>query len=376
VTGAWSTACLAALGGAGDALPFFPPPRWLAGQTVRQRVRLRRGGSAVRVVLSNEFGRVPLVIDAVTVGVGDSAAALPALCRGADRWEIEVGATATSDPVPLATSAGCELVVCCFVAAATEAGSCLLSAQQTGEIAPGNQLGQSRLDDPEPFTALYWIARVLVDRHPGAGPVIVALGDSITRGDGTTVDRDERYPDHLQRRLLAAGLDDAVVLNAGIGGNRLLRGRVGPSMTDRFERDVLAGGEASHVLILAGTNDIALSAMLGEERPTAAQIIDGLGGLAGRAARHGVRPVLGTITPFGGCSLEAFRTDGNEDVRRAVNEAITAQADWPVVDFATALAAPDDPARLAPAFDSGDGVHPGDAGAKALAGAVDLAMFR
>ena len=376
MTGAWSTAYLAALAGAGDALPFFPPPRRLAGQTVRQRVRLRRGGSAVRVVLSNEFGRVPLVIDAVTVGVGDSAAALPALCRGADRWEIEVGATATSDPVPLATSAGCELVVCCFVAAATEAGSCLLSAQQTGEIAPGNQLGQSRLDDPEPFTALYWIARVLVDRHPGAGPVIVALGDSITRGDGTTADLDQRYPDHLQRRLLAAGVEGAVVLNAGIGGNRLLRPLVGPSMTDRFDRDVLGVREATHVLILAGTNDIALPSMLGERRPAADEIIDGLRALARRAVRHGVQPVLGTITPFGGSSIDAFLADGNEDIRRMVNEAITGQAEWPVVDFAAALADPDDPGRLAAAFDAGDGVHPGDVGSEALADAVDLGIFK
>jgi lysophospholipase L1-like esterase len=209
-----------------------------------------------------------------------------------------------------------------------------------------------------------------------AGPVVVALGDSITRGDGTTADFDQRYPDHLQRRLLAAGIEGAVVLNAGIGGNRLLRPLVGPSMTDRFDRDVLGVGEATHVLILAGINDIALPSMLGEPRPAADEIIDGLRALARRAVRHGVQPVLGTITPFGGSSIDPFLADGNEDIRRAVNDAIIGQAEWPVVDFAAALADPDDRSRLAAAFDSGDGVHPGDAGARALAGAVDLTVFK
>ena len=90
----------------------------------------------------------------------------------------------------------------------------------------------------------------------------------------------------------------------------------------------------------------------------------------------GIRPVLGTITPFGGSSIDAFLADGNEDVRLAVNDAITAQSQWPVADFAAALADPDDSGRLAAGFDEGDGVHPGDAGARALAAAVDLAVFR
>ena len=389
MTGTWTTAYLAALAGAGDALAFFPPPRRFTGQTVRQRVRLRRGGTSARLALSNEFGRDPLVIDAVLVGNGDLTSTTPALYRGAGKWEIPAGATAISDPIalPMTTlaatadgaaaggaAAGGELAVDCFVSGTAEAATFLHSAQRTGEVAPGDQLGRPRLADSERFTALYWITRVLVDR-PAAGPVIVALGDSITRGDGTTADLDQRYPDHLQRRLVGAGIDDAVVLNAGIGGNRLLRPVMGPSMTDRFDRDVLGVGEATHVLILAGTNDIALPSMLGGKRPAAGDIIDGLRGLARRAERRGVRPVLGTITPFGGSSIDAFLADGNEDVRLAVNDAIIAQTDWPVMDFAAALADPDDPGRLAAAFDSGDGVHPGDAGARALAAAVDLAVF-
>jgi lysophospholipase L1-like esterase len=374
MTGGWTTGYLAALAGPADTLPFLPSPGRFAGQTVRQRIRLRRGGEAARLVLSNEFGRAPLVVDAVTVSDGAFASTVPALRRGAAGWKIPVGATATSDPLPVSTTAGAELVVDCFVAADTEAGAWLHSAQQTGEVAPGSQLGRRRLAGAERFTSLYVIARVLVDGL-ARGPVIVALGDSITRGDATTADLDQRYPDHLQRRLLGAGIDGAVVLNAGIGGNRLLRPVVGPSMTDRFDRDVLGVAEATHVLILAGTNDIALPSMLGERRPAAGEIVDGLWSLARRAVAGGVRPMLATITPFGGAAMEAFQADGNEDVRAAVNDAVRGQTEWAVADFAAALADPGDPTRLAAAFDCGDGVHPSDAGARALADAVDLAVF-
>ena len=209
----------------------------------------------------------------------------------------------------------------------------LQSAQRTGEVAPGNQLGQHRLAGSEPFTSLYWIAQVLIDA-PAKGPVIVALGDSITRGDGTTADGDQRYPDHLQRSLNAAGIDGAVVLNAGIGGNRLLRPRVGPSMTDRFDRDVFGVAEASHVVIMGGVNDIALPALLGERRPSAGDIIDGLlrwpternGAASSQSWAPSSRSVAAALSPS---SLPEMR-----DMRQAVNHAVRSQKDWPVADFA------------------------------------------
>lgn len=160
MTDIWTTAYLAALASPAntDALRFLPRPRAFSAQTVRQAVRLRRGGSAVRLMLSNEFGLIPLVIDAVTVGDSESRTVLPALRHGDARWEIPAGHTAVSDPVPLAIGAGEELLVSCFVAGSTELATFLHSAQRTGEVAPGNQLGQRRLADAERFTSLYWVA--------------------------------------------------------------------------------------------------------------------------------------------------------------------------------------------------------------------------
>ncbi|GAB2870002.1 SGNH/GDSL hydrolase family protein [Actinoallomurus bryophytorum] len=359
----WTTAYLAALGDPDGTPSFMPQPRSFSAQTVRQAVRLRRGGGALRLVLSNEFGHTPLVIDEVTAADG-----MPVLCQGGARWEIPPGRTATSDPVPLTTAAGDEFVISCFVSGDAEPAAYLHSAQRTGEVLHSAERTGEVLPGAERFTSLYWITRVLTDA-PAAGPVVVALGDSITRGDGTSADRDQRYADHLQRRLLAAGLEGAAVLNAGIGGNRLLGPLFGPTMTERFARDVLGVPEATHVLIMGGLNDLAMGS-------PADDITGALFALARRAQRHGVQPILGTVTPMMGSVYEMFRADGNEEARRAVNQAITGQRDWHVADFAAALADPDDPTRLAAAFDSGDGVHPGDAGARALAETVDLDLFK
>jgi lysophospholipase L1-like esterase len=368
----WSTAYLAALSGAEDVPPRFPLPRSFADETVRQRVRLGRGGSAVRLVLSNEYGRKPLILDEVNLGPDRH----PALLDGARRWEIPAGESAASDPVPWAVGAGDELVVTVHVTDETGPATYLHSAQQTGEVAGGNQCARAHLAGPELFVAAYWIAQVLVDA-PSAGPVIVALGDSITRGDGTSIDRDQRYPNHLQRRLLAAGVDSAVVLNAGIGGNGVVRGVFGPPMTDRFDRDVLTVAGVTHVLIMGGLNDISLDdPSHAGARPAPATLVGALLSLAGRARERGVRPVLGTITPAGGSPYEPFWAEGVEATRRAVNQALRARSDIPVVDFAAALADPTDPSRLDTRYDSGDGVHPSDAGHAAMAGAVDLTLFQ
>jgi len=397
----WMTAFAAALADPGDTLPFMPRPQSFRGQTIRQAVRLRRGGGRLRLVLSNEFGRTPLVFDEVTAGVGDEPSR-PMLLRGSHRWEIPPGQVAVGDPVALPAQADHELAVACYVAGEAGPAAFLHSAQRTGHAAPGNQAGRTlgeEFDGAQPFTSLYWISRVLTDiessteTSTGAeGPVIVALGDSITRGDGTTVDGEQRYPDHLQARLLAAGMTGAVVLNLGLGANRLLRPQVGPPMIERFDRDVLGAGpalrddppnplrttpaEASHVIIMGGINDLGLPGLLGGQVPAAEQIIDALFGLARRAARRGVQPVLGTLTPILASRFDSFRAAGNEDIRQAVNRAILTQDEWPAADFAAAVADRADPSRIAAAFDSGDGVHPGDEGARALADSIDLTVFR
>jgi lysophospholipase L1-like esterase len=374
----WTTAYASALADPADTPPFLAQPQSFRDQTIRQAVRLRRGGSRLRLVLSNEFGQTPLVIDTATVRGAQGKPPRTTTLRGSARWEIPPGQTAASDPVQLPVAAGEEIAVTCYVAGTAGPAAFLPSAQRTGYAAPGNQAARDQLagpDGPQSFSSLYWITRVLTDA-PADGPVIVAFGDSITRGDGTTVDGEQRYPDHLQARMLTAGSGSAVVLNTGLSANRLLLPRVGPPMTERLTRDVLSIGEATHVIITGGLNDIILPAVFGGPQPTAGAISDALSGLARRASQQGIQPVLGTITPILAARVDAIRAEGNEDIRQAVNRAVTSQREWPVADFAAALADPGDPTRIAPGYDSGDGLHPSDAGARALADTIDLAIFR
>ena len=263
MTGIWTTAHLAALAARDAAFYWAPQPLDHTGRTVRQAVRLRRGGTAIRLVLSNEYGDGPLELDEVTVSSSGGRTFLPV---------SQAGSGGRSRPARPRRATRCRSprspVTSCWSAASrpdAQAATYLHSAQRAGATAPGNQAGERELRGADQFRSLYWIARVLVDT-PASGPVVVAFGDSITRGDKTTPDRDQRYPDHLQRRLLAAGRSGAVVLNAGLGGNRVLKEGLGPSMGDRFARDVLSIPEATHVIIMGGANDIGLPGLLGGTR--------------------------------------------------------------------------------------------------------------
>jgi lysophospholipase L1-like esterase len=198
--------------------------------------------------------------------------------------------------------------------------------------------------------------------------------DSITDGAVSTVDADHRYPDFLAERPIAAG-HPMGVLNPGIASNQVLGTFPGggASALDRFGRDVLDQPGVRSVIILDGINDIAISTLTTGEPVPAGQLIDGLKTLI-QAARHGgIRVIGATITPTKGAVIPAFYTESGEAVREAVNDSIRHSGAYDaVVDLDRLFADPADPQRMQPEYDSGDGVHPNDAGMRAIAGAIDL----
>lgn len=197
---------------------------------------------------------------------------------------------------------------------------------------------------------------------------VVVLGDSITDTANTTGNANRRWPDALARRLAAQRGPTLSVVNAGLGGNRLLAPRDGEPYWGvaglaRLDRDVFAQTAVRDVILLEGTNDIGYSA-------TAAEIIAGYQQAIAQAHAQGLRIFGGTIPPFKGSFID---TPERQETRTAVNTWIrTGRAFDGVVDVAAALAAPGDPAALAPAYDSGDALHPNDAGCRAIAEAVNL----
>jgi lysophospholipase L1-like esterase len=227
--------------------------------------------------------------------------------------------------------------------------------------------------------ARYWLSGVDV-MAPRRAFSVVAFGDSITDGWGSTLDANHRWPDYFSERLNGGPgpfFGRVGVLNQGISGNRLLNDFMGPSALTRFDRDVLAQPGAEHVIIMVGINDIGFPGAFGlPESVTADEIIDGLSQLISRARAHGLRVYGGTLTPFEGTTFPGYYTPEGEAKRQAVNHWIRTGAPFDAVfDFDAVLRDPDQPTQLLPAFDSGDHLHPSDAGYEAMADAIDLDLF-
>jgi lysophospholipase L1-like esterase len=217
----------------------------------------------------------------------------------------------------------------------------------------------------------------------GAGnPVLVVLGDSITDGVGSTADLNRRWTDALAERFAKSG-DDArwAVVNAGVAGNRLLHDAadpyVGPSALNRFDRDALDQPGVRALLLLHGINDITANAVL--ESPTQVatpeKITEGMKTLIARAHDKGVKVLGGTLLPLDGVGAPFYSVQIEQD-RQKVNEWIrSSHAFDAVIDFDAAMREPEHPTRLRPEFDSGDHLHPNDAGYKAMADLIDLRSF-
>jgi lysophospholipase L1-like esterase len=222
----------------------------------------------------------------------------------------------------------------------------------------------------------------------------VALGDSITDGAVTTINANHRWPDFLARRLQAnPSLRHLGVLNKGIGGNRLLHNGntlpgtpfagIGPLFGDsalaRFDRDVAAQPGARYVIVLLGINDIGhpTSVAPPAEAVSVQEMIFGYRQLIARAHERGLRIYGATMTPFQNTTIAGYYNAANEAKRLAVNRWIRTSGEWDgVIDFDRAVRDPNQPLRMLPAYDSGDHLHPNDAGMRAMADAIPLRLFR
>lgn len=354
-------------------------PEVMSGATLRQVVRLSIPGSAFRVKLSNAFGTAPLHLAGVHVarpagpGAIDPATDRALTFSGRRDVVIPAGASYLSDVVELPLAAGSDLAISIQYEAAPAVQTGHPGSRATSYVLAGDHVGDATLPGAKTIDHWYQIAAVEVAAPRGASAV-VALGDSITDGRGTTTNGNDRWTNIAEETLLAAH-HPVAVLNAGLGGNCLLSLCLGPPGLARFGRDVLDPPGVKAVVVLEGINDLGGLTRdhpvdLTEHEALVDNLIAAYRQMAARAHAHGLKAYIGTIMPFMGNTY--YHADAvNEADRNAVNAWIRVQKEFDgVIDFDALLRDPAQPDRLNPFYDSGDFLHPNPAGYRVMGEAV------
>ena len=353
-----------------------------AATTLRETVHVSLGGPLVRIELSNEFGTEPLTIQAVHIALGD-AKSLSLLTANAMTFSgqasitIPAGATVVSDPVALKLPPLSDLTISLLLPAQKVSHLTVHNAAfQTNYMAEGDFVQERSLPDDARKLGAWFFLKAVDVKTPAETGAVVALGDSITDGAGSTPDTNRRWPDVLARRLHDNKATEGLgVLNAGIGGNRVLHDGTGLSALARFDVDVLAQSGVRYLIVLESINDIGHAYDPGKpfDVVTADDLIAGLTQLAERAHMRGIKVLGATLTPY----LRAgYSSAAGEQVREAVNRFIRTSTVFDgVIDFDQATQDKANPKEFNPEYDHGDHLHPSDAGAKAMGDAISLKLF-
>ncbi|ATI83125.1 SGNH/GDSL hydrolase family protein [Sphingobium yanoikuyae] len=363
------------------------PAGTLKDQSLRQIVRPSIAGDRLRVRISNLAGTAPLHIAGVSIARAPASTS-PAIDPGtliSLRFDgspdliVPAGADYLSDPVSLPVAALDNIAVTIRYQGEPEQTS-HPGSRATSWHMPGDHLTDTAMAGAASFDHWFNLAALEVERCAPAR-LVVALGDSITDGKGSTTNGNDRWTDRLAQRLQAdPKRRDIAVVNQGIGGNRLLNDGLGPNALARLDRDVLAQPGVTHLVLLEGVNDLGTltrdaPVSVADHKAHVARIIGAYRQIIARAHARGIKVIGATIMPFVG--NDYYHADAqNEADRQAVNAWIRAPGHFDgLVDFDRAARDPARLDRLLPAYDGGDALHPNPAGYRAMGDAVPLTLF-
>jgi lysophospholipase L1-like esterase len=352
--------------------PANLPPASLTNSALRQVVHVSIGGSQLRVRFSNEFGNGPVTINAAHVAVCnalpvnstiDTATGRALAFSGSASVTIAQGQAVWSDSVNFTLAPLSNLSVTVAFGGTPSNVTGHPGSRTTSYLQPGSS-NVSAAAMTSALTTDHWYILSGVDVMSDA-KAVVALGDSITDGRGSTTNGNNRWPDAFASRLRANGLTKVAVLNAGIGGNAVTSGGLGPTALTRFSRDVLGQSGRRWVIIFEGVNDIGAGV-------SSSTLTNAYGTMISQARAQGLLVYGATITPFGSNS---YYTPATESVRQSVNTYIRSGAFDAFIDFDAAVRDTSNPPRLQTAYDSGDGLHLNPTGYQRLADTVNLTLF-
>ena len=357
--------------------------------TLRQVVRVTAGGPRIRLRLTNAFGASPLVVDSVRVGLAGeraSAQVLPDSNKavtfgGRAQVIVPAGASYLSDPIVLPVKPLTRLAVSFHLPNRPSESTLHWVANTTGWLAKGDCTADADLAGAQKIDHWHNLGGVEVETSARAA-VVLAFGDSITDGHGATPNQDDRWTDVLAQRLQADPRTRHIaVLNTGISGNRLLSSGSNPGGLSRLDRDVFSQPGVKTIILLLGINDIgALSREPGPITPEKRQaVVEGLAAgytqVIQRAHAKGIKVAGATLLPFSGNKY--YRSDAEADAdRQAVNRWIrTSGAFDAVIDFDQITRDPARPLNMRAEYDSGDLLHPGPGGYRAMGAAIPLDLL-
>jgi lysophospholipase L1-like esterase len=357
-----------------------PPEPGLSNNTIRQVAHVSLGGDSLRVKFSNEFSTSPVIMNTVHIAVSvDSSKIDPdtdlALTFGGEpEVTIEPGSTVTSDPFRFTLEPRTNVAITIYFGDTPADVTGHPGSRTTSYILPGDEV--SGVDFPGAVRTDHWYIINTIDvMAPESAAAVVVLGNSITDGRGSGTNKQNRWPDVLAHRLQEnPDTRQIAVLNAGIGGNCVLRDCLGPAALSRFDRDVIGATGVRWLIILEGINDIGGSQGTEGTAKVATDLIAAYEQMIDSAHNKGILVYGATLMPFGG---SFYDSPEHETARQKVNEWIRTSGSFDaVIDLDAAVRDPENPLQLLPAGDTGDHLHPNETGHRMMAEAVDLTLFK
>ena len=283
-----------------------------SNMTLRQVVRVSIPGdqNQVRLKFSNLYGASSLVIQKVHLAQStgghsiSTGTDIAVTFGGSESITIPAGGAVTSDALTYNLPALTNMAITIHFGSTPSTVSGHVGSRTTSYWQIGDAVLASSLTSPSSDTHWYVIDRIDVYREDDARAV-VAYGDSITDGYGTTTDAQNRWTDHLATRLQGLSeTSDVGVLNAGIGATTVV------DSLSRLQRDVLDQTDVGYLIVLYGVNDILFA------NRSSSQIISAYQSIITDAHGNNILVYGGTVTPFGDYGSY---TVARETIRQEVN---------------------------------------------------------